>query len=89
MSGWPDCDLIHVQEARRRNVYWGTDDKVFGIFYRRYDADGNEYYCPADPEKQPGVSSGWLLDPEYDLILAWEPVDVAELLREYRGESRD
>lgn len=80
MRDWPDCDLIYVKEARRRMVYRGAEDKVFGIFYTKIDADGNEYYCPADPERQPGVSSSWLLDPEYDLILSWEPVDVADLL---------
>lgn len=85
MKGWPDCDLIYVKEARRRKVYRGSEDKVFGIFYRRYDADGNEYYCPVDPERQPGVSSMWLLDPEYDLILAWEPVDVSDLMSRMGG----
>ena len=38
---------------------------------------------------QDGVQPHWLLDPEYDLILDWEPVDVADLLSRMQGKSRD
>lgn len=85
---WPCCGLIYVKRASRRGVGNDPDEKVFGIFSLRYGSDGEPYYAPADPELQPGVSSKWLLYPERDLILSWEPVDVADLLREYSGESR-
>ena len=86
---WPGCDLIYVKRASLHEVGNGPDEKVFGIFSRRYDSDGEPYYAPVDPEMQPGVSSNWLLSPDRYLILSWEPVDVADLLREYLGESRD
>lgn len=82
---WPCCGLIYVRNARRRVIGADHDEKVFGIFTLRYDSDWESYYAPVDPEMQPGVASDWLLFPERDLILAWEPVDVAELLREYSG----
>jgi len=85
---WPCCGLIYVKRASRRGVGNDPDEKVFGIFSLRYGSDGELYYAPADPEMQPGVSSNWRLYPERDLILSWEPVDVADLLREYTGESR-
>jgi hypothetical protein len=84
---WPCCGLIYVKRASLRGVGNDPDEKVFGIFSLRYDSDGEPYYAPVDPEMQPGVSSKWLLFPNRDLILSWEPVDVAELLREYSGES--
>lgn len=85
---WPCCSLIYVKRASRRGVGNYPDEKVFGIFSLRYGSDGEPYYAPADPKMQPGVASDWLLFPERDLILSWEPVDVADLLREYSGESR-
>lgn len=86
---WPDCSLIYVKQASRRVAGNDPDGKVFGIFSRRCDSDGESYYAPVDPEMQPGVSSNWLLSPDHYLILSWEPVDVADLLRKYSGESRD
>lgn len=85
---WPCCGLIYVKCASRRGVGNDPDEEVFGIFSLRYDSDGEPYYAPVDQEMQPGVASNWLLYPELDLILSWEPVDVADLLREYSGESR-
>lgn len=84
-SAWPCCGLIYVKNARRRGIGDDPDERVFGIFARRYASDGGPYYAPVDQEMQPGVASDWLLFPERDLILDWEPVDVAELLREYSG----
>lgn len=81
---WPGCDLVYVRDARTG----GAGERVFGIFSSRYGSDGEPYYAPVDPETQPGVSSSSLLFPGRDLILAWEPVDVAGLLREYSEESR-
>lgn len=86
---WPCCALICVKRASRRGVGNDPDEKVFGIFSLRYGSAGESYYAPVDQEMQPGVASNWFLYPERDLILAWEPVDVAELLREYLGESCD
>ena len=77
---WPCRGLIYVKDARRRSTQADEDGKVFGIFALHYDSDGDPYYYPVDREMQPGVASGWLLDPKYDLILDWEPVDVADLL---------
>ena len=85
---WPCCGLIYVKRASRRGVGNDPDEKVFGIFSLRYDSDGSPYYAPVDQESQPGVASNWILDRRFDLILSWEPVDVADLLREYSGESR-
>lgn len=82
---WPEGDLIYVRNARRRHVSRGAEDRIFGIFALHYDEDGNSYYYPVDRERQPGVQSYWLLDPRYDLILDWEPVDVAKLLEEFGG----
>jgi hypothetical protein len=84
---WPDHDLIYVRDARRRHVQVGSEERVFGIFSRRYDSDGNEYFYPVERRAQAGVESCWLLDPEYDLILDWEPVDVADLLERMRGRD--
>lgn len=84
---WPDHDLIYVRDARRRHVQVGSEERVFGIFSRRYDSDGNEYFYPVERRAQAGVKSCWLLDPEYDLILDWEPVDVAALLERMRGRD--
>lgn len=86
---WPDHDLIYVRDARRQHVQIGSEERVFGIFSRRYDSDGNEYFYPVERRAQDGVQPHWLLDPEYDLILDWEPVDVAELLSTMQGRSRD
>ena len=85
---WPCCGLIYVKNARKRGIGNDSAERVFGIFALRYDSDGSPYYAPVDQEMQPGVSSQWLLFPDRDLILSWEPVDVAELLREYSGGSR-
>lgn len=86
---WPCCALIYVKNARRRGVGDDPNEQVFGIFALRYDSDGEPYYAPVDQEMQPGVESTWLLFPACDLILSWEPVDVADLLRKYSGEGRD
>nr|DAX41608.1 MAG TPA: hypothetical protein [Caudoviricetes sp.] len=82
---WPGCDLVYVQDARTGGA--GPGERVSGIFSLRYGSDGESYYAPADPETHPGVSSSSLLFPGRDLILAWEPVDVADLLE--RLENRD
>lgn len=82
---WPCCGLIYVRNARLRGIGNDPDEKVFGIFALRYDSDGSPYYAPVDQAMQPGVASSWILYPGFDLILDWEPVDVAELLREYSG----
>ncbi|WP_311359389.1 hypothetical protein [Actinomyces oris] len=84
---WPDHDLIYVRDARRRHVQIGSGERVFGIFSRRYDSDGNEYFYPVERRAQDGVQPHWLLDPKYDLILDWEPVDVADLLERMRGRD--
>ena len=82
---WPCCGLIYVKQASRREVGNDPAEEVFGIFTLRYGSDGGPYYAPVDQELQPGVASNWSLYPDRDLILDWEPVDVAELLREYSG----
>ena len=76
----PDCGLIYVKDARRRSTQADEDEKIFGIFTLRYDSDGDPYYYPVDRDMQPGVASDWILDPKFDLILDWAPIDVAELL---------
>lgn len=86
---WPCCGLIYVKRASRRGVGNDPGEKVFGVFSLRYTSDGEPYYAPADPEMQPGVAPSWSLYPDRDLILSWEPVDVAALLRQYSGESHD
>ena len=86
---WPSGDLIYVKSALRRQVQVDLGDRVFGIFARHYDADGDEYYAPVDPELQPGVATNWILDPKYDLVLDCEPVDVAALLSGLEGEGSD
>lgn len=85
---WPDRTLIYVKNARRRGVGVDPGEEVSGIFALRHDSYGEPYYAPVDQGMQPGVASDWLLFPGRDLILAWEPVDVAGLLREYSEESR-
>lgn len=85
---WPCCGLIYVKNARKRGIGDDPAERVFGIFSLRYGSDGDSYYYPVDQEMQPGVASDWLLFPERDLILSWEPVDVTALLSEYSGESR-
>lgn len=77
---WPHCSLIYVKNARRREVGVDPGEEVFGIFALRHDSYGEPYYAPVDQGMQPGVASDWLLFPERDLILSWEPVDVADLL---------
>lgn len=84
---WPDHDLIYVRDARRRHAQVGSEERVFGIFSRRYDSDGNEYFYPVERRAQAGVKPCRLLDPEYDLILDWEPVDVEDLLERMRGRD--
>lgn len=86
---WPLRGLIYVKDARRRSTQAEDNERVFGIFALHYDSDGDPYYYPVDQEMQPGVASNWLLDPRYDLILEWDPVDVMDLLsRMQRGENR-
>lgn len=85
---WPECDLIYVKDATRRHLSPSSseeEENIYGIFARHYDADGDSYYAPVDREFQPGVASDWILDPRYDLILDWEPVDVADLLERMQG----
>ena len=78
---WPSADLIHVGNARRRRVVGADpDERIYGIFSRHHDSEGDPYYYPVDRTLQPGVASDWLLDPKFDLILDWEPIDVAGLL---------
>ena len=84
---WPCCELVYVKDARRRGEGADPDERVFGIFSRRYDSDGDPYYAPIDREMQPGVASTWILDPQYDLILDWKPVDVAGLLERMGGSA--
>ena len=84
---WPDLDLIYVRSARRRSTWIGIDERVSGLFSRRYDSDGDAYYAPVDPESQPEVQAHWILDPKYDLIMGWEPVDVADLVGRMRGND--
>lgn len=87
---WPTTELIYVRDARRRKG-WETpsDERVFGIFSRHYGPEGASYYTPVDPALQPGVSPTWRLDRLEDLILDWEPVRVADLLRQIQGEVGD
>jgi len=82
---WPCCGLIYVKRASRRGAGNDPDEKVFGIFSLRYGPDWEPYYAPIDPEMQPGVASNWLLSPDRDLILSWEPVDVARLLDSFEN----
>lgn len=85
---WPNCSLIYVKNARRREVGADPGEEVFGIFSLRHDSYGDPYYAPVDQEMQPGVASDWLLFPGRDLILAWEPVSVSDLLeRMQRGHG--
>lgn len=86
---WPCCDLIHIRDARIRGAGGDPDERVFGIFSRHYDSDGGLYYAPVDQEMQPGVASIWILSPRRDLILDWEPIDVADLLSRMQGEASD
>ena len=83
----PSGDLIYVRDARRRGSWEDPEERVFGIFVLRYDSDGEPYYVPVNQEMQPGVASSWHLSPGSDLVLDWEPVDVADLLE--RLENRD
>ena len=82
---WPGVDLIYVRRARRRRGSLADDEEVYGIFSLRYHGGGGTYYAPVDQELQPGVSSHGLLDPRYDLILDWEPIDVTSLLEWLEG----
>ena len=85
---WPHYELIYIKDARIRGAGGCPDERVFGIFSRHYDSDGDIYYAPVDQEMQPGVASIWILSPERDLILDWEQVDVADLLeRLERGDG--
>lgn len=83
---WPHCSLIYVKNARRREVGVDPGEEVFGIFALRHDSYGEPYYAPVDQGMQPGVASDWLLFPERDLILSWEPVDVADLLERMKRD---
>lgn len=85
---WPCCGLIYVKNARRRGIGNDPEERVFGIFALRYAFDGSSYYAPVDQESQPGVASNWLLDPRSDLILSWEPVDVARLLDSFENSRK-
>mgnify|MGYP000928480783 CR=1 FL=1 len=85
-ESWPSCGLIYVKDARRRSTQADENGRVFGIFALHYDSDGDPYYYPVDPEMQPGVASSWLLDPKFDLILDWEPIDVTDLLERVQKE---
>lgn len=83
---WPVGDLIYVKAALKRRVQGGFGEKVFGIFALHYDDDGNSYYSPVDQDLQPGVASNWLLDPKFDLIIDWVPIDVTDLLERLQKE---
>lgn len=82
---WPRFDLIYVRRARRRRGSLADDEEVCGIFSLRYPEGGGTYYVPVDQGLRPGVASDWLLDPRYDLILDWEPIDVTNLLEWLEG----
>jgi hypothetical protein len=84
---WPVGDLIYVKAAVRRSAQVDPGERVFGIFARHYNADWDAYYAPVDQDLQPGVASTWTLDPKYDLILDWEPVDVTDLLERLQKEN--
>lgn len=84
---WPGRDLIYIRDARRRGVGAGPEEKVHGIFSLRSDSDGGDYYAPVDQEYQPGAASTRYLFPDCDLVLDWEPVDVADPL--FQMEARD
>ena len=84
---WPRGDLIYVKDARRRGAREDLEERVFGIFSLRQGSDGEPYYAPVDREMQPGVASSRCLFPGSDMVLDWEPVDVADLLE--RLENRD
>lgn len=86
---WPDCDLIYVKDARCRRLgaWGGLEEKVYGIFSRRYGPDWEPYYAPVDRERQPGAPLSGHLFPGSYLILDWVPVDVAALLKEMEGEE--
>lgn len=77
---WPRGDLIYVKDARRRGAWEDPEARVFGIFSLRQGPDGEPYYAPVDREMQTGVASSRCLFPGSDMVLDWEPVDVADLL---------
>lgn len=77
---WPGLDLIHIRDARARGLGSDPSERVHGVFILRYEKGGDPYYAPADREFQPGVASSWVLQPGRDLILDWEPIDMANLL---------
>lgn len=83
---WPNEDLIYVRDARCRDTWSDPEVRVYGIFIRRYAPEGDSFYVPADRSRQPGVASTWTLVPDCDLILDWEPVDVADLLERMQKE---
>lgn len=84
---WPDRSIIYIRDARRRGIGEDQSEKVHGIFILRYGVDGEEYYYPADSEEQPEVSPRWLLFRGGDLILDWEPVNVADLLTQAESDN--
>lgn len=84
---WPHGDLIYVKDARRRGDWEDLEERVFGIFSRRYGPDWEPYYAPADRERQPGAPLSGHLFPGSYLILDWVPVDVAALLKEMEGKE--
>lgn len=85
---WPAEDLIYVKDARCRDTWADLKTQVYGVFVLRYGPKGALHYVPADQSRQPGVASTWILVPDQDLILDWEPVDVAALLeRMERGDD--
>lgn len=84
---WPVGDLIHVKAAIRRRAQVDLGERVFGIFALHYDPDEGPYYALVDQDLQPGVASNWILDPKYDLILDWRPVDVMDLLERMQKEN--
>lgn len=78
---WPVGDLIHVKDSARWSTKSQVTERVTGVFSRHHAADGGpDYYAPVDPEFQPGMPASAILDPRFDLILDWEPVDVGDLL---------
>ena len=85
---WPDSTLIYVKNARRLGAWDASEEQVSGIFVRQYGPDGDPYYAQVDSDRKPGAAPGMALLPGSALVLDWEPVDVAGLLRK-RGRGDD
>lgn len=85
---WPAGDLIYVKDSSRWSIKEQGTERVTGVFSRHHAADGGpDYYAPVDPEFQPGMPASAILDPRFDLILDWEPVDVGDLLERLESSN--